>query len=155
RWQESISETLYERLVDSRVQVFREIHPQVPELSQDQVNDAVVKLLFRILFILFGEHTPLLPQGFLDHHLIDRFEADRKWGMQRSLYSYIQQYFAWLDGREGNGFGIYPYDGALFDRDPVLDEPGQQIPDELLQSVINKLSKEPSGSRIDYGQINP
>jgi len=75
--------------------------------------------------------------------------------MKRSLYSYIQQYFAWLDGREGNGFGIYPYDGALFDRDPVLDEPARQIPDELLQSVINKLSKEPSGSRIDYGQINP
>jgi len=154
-WQQSIGESLYEKLVEARLQLYRAIQPRLPELPQEEVNDAVVKLLFRIMFILFAEHTPLLPKEFLITEVIQRYESDRKWGGNGSLYRYVQQYFAWLDGREGNQFQIYPYDGALFDPDPILDRRDLQIGDELFKHTLLKLSREPLGRSIDYSQINP
>ena len=98
-WQQEIGDSLYEKLVEARLQLYREIQPQFERLPQEDVNDAVVKLLFRIMFILFAEHTPLLPKDFLAQEVMQRFENDRKWGVPASLYGYVQQYFAWLDGR--------------------------------------------------------
>ena len=55
--------------------------------------------------------------------------AGQKWGARSDAYGYVQQYFAWLDGRSENRFSIYPYDGALFDPDPLLDDPQLRIDD--------------------------
>ena len=86
---------------------------------------------------------------------MQRFENDRKWGMPASLYGYVQQYFAWLDGREKTQFDIYPYDGALFDPDPILDEPALKIDDALLCGLLKRLSRDSIRRPIDYSQINP
>ena len=64
-WQQEIGDSLYGKLVEARLQLYRQIQPQFERLPQEDVNDAVVKLLFRIMFILFAEHTPLLPEDFL------------------------------------------------------------------------------------------
>jgi hypothetical protein len=154
-WQEAISETIYAKLVDARVQLFRAIQPRFPGLPQEEINEAVVKLLFRILFIRFAENTPLLPEEFLSREIIEQFERARKWGDPRGLYGYVQRYFAWLDGRDANEFGIFPYDGTLFDPDPVLDSPDFVIDDELLKRVLDRLSREQMGRSINYAQINP
>jgi hypothetical protein len=154
-WQQAIGENLYAKLVDSRVELFRAIQPQFADLPQADVNDAVVKLLFRLMFIRFAEDTPLLPNAFLMREVLEKYEKDQKWGGGGSLYSYIQQYFAWLDGRTGNDFDIYPYDGALFDPDPILDSPDLQIDDAMIKGIVLKLSKEAMGRDIDYSQINP
>jgi hypothetical protein len=114
-WQESISEAIYDKLVESRLSLFRAIHSQLPDRPQSQINEAVVKLLFRIIFIRF----------------------------------------AWLDGRSENQFSIYPYDGALFDPDPVLDDPQLRIEDGLFKEILLKLSREAMGRPIDFSQINP
>ncbi|MGA2619679.1 MAG: TaqI-like C-terminal specificity domain-containing protein [Thermoguttaceae bacterium] len=155
QWQESISEAIYDKLVESRLLLFRAIQSQLPDRPQAQINEAVVKLLFRIMFIRFAEDTPLLPNEFLAREVIQRFEQDRKWGRDATLYGYVQQYFAWLDGRSENQFNIYPYDGALFDPDPVLDDPQLRIDDRLFQGILVKLSREAMGRPIDYSQINP
>jgi len=154
-WQQAIGESLYAKLVESRVQLFRALQPQLSQLPQEDVNDAVVKLLFRLMFIRFAEDTPLLPSQFLLREIIERFEKDQKWGVAGSLYSYIQQYFAWLDGRKANDFDIYPYDGALFDPDPILDNPALSIDDKLVKAILLRLSREAMGRHIDYSQINP
>ena len=84
-----------------------------------------------------------------------RFENDRKWGLPASLYGYVQQYFAWLDGRKQTQFDIYPYDGALFDPDPILDDPALKIDDTLFCGLLKRLARESMGRTIDYSQINP
>jgi hypothetical protein len=155
QWQESISEAIYDKLVESRLVLFRAIQSQLPDRPQSQINEAVVKLLFRLMFIRFAEDTPLLPKAFLARDIVERFEQDSKWGHAATLYGYVQQYFAWLDGRSENRFGIYPYDGALFDPDPVLDDPQLRIDDGLFKDVLLKLSREAMGRAIDYSQINP
>jgi len=82
-------------------------------------------------------------------------ENDLKWGGRTNLYQYIQKYFAWLDGRDSNDFDVYPYDGALFDPDPILDNPHLRVDDRLLKEILSKLSRDPLGQAIDYSQINP
>ena len=94
------------------------------------------------------------PRRFYAREIIERFEQDKKWGHETTLYGYVQQYFAWLDGRSENQFSIYPYDGALFDADPVLDDPQLRIDDGLFRNVLLKLSRE-AARPIDYSQINP
>lgn len=155
QWQQEIGNSLYQKLVDARLLLYREIQPQVGALPQEDVNDAVVKLLFRVMFILFAEHTPLLPKDFLAREVMQRFENDRKWGLPASLYGYVQQYFSWLDGRAKTQFDIYPYDGALFDPDPILDESTLKIGDALFCGLLKRLSRDSIGRTIDYSQINP
>ncbi|MGD0898504.1 MAG: N-6 DNA methylase [Thermoguttaceae bacterium] len=155
KWQESITETIYDKLVESRLLLFRAVQSQSPDRPQSEINEAVVKLLFRIMFIRFAEDTPLLPKEFLEREVIQRFEQDTKWGHEATLYGYVQQYFAWLDGRKENQFSIYPYDGALFDRDAILDDPRLRIDDRLFKDILRKLSREAMGRPIDYSQINP
>ncbi len=154
-WQESISEAIYDKLVESRLVLFRAIQSHLPDRPQLQINEAVVKLLFRIMFIRFAEDTPLLPKAFLAREIIERFEQDMKWGRVATLYGYVQQYFAWLNGRSENQFSIYPYDGTLFDTDSVLDDPQLRIDDGVFKNVLLKLSREAMGRAIDYSQINP
>jgi len=154
-WQASISEAIYDKLVESRLLLFRAIQSRLPDRAQAEVNEAVVKLLFRIMFIRFAEDTPLLPKEFLAREVIQRFEQDTKWGHEATLYGYLQRYFAWLDGRADNQFSIYPYDGALFDPDPILDDPQLRIDDRLFKDILLKLSREAMGRAIDYSQINP
>ena len=177
--QQEIGNSLYQKLVEIRLQFYRAIQPLFPARPQQEVNDAVVKLLFRIMFILFAEHTPLLPKDFLTEEIVRRFENDRKWGVPAGLYAYVQQYFAWLDGRQKPSFDIYPYDGALFDPDPILDDPAVRIDDALFGGILKRLSRDPIaqaergaggrkraralkrlsddpiGRSIDYSQINP
>jgi type I restriction-modification system DNA methylase subunit len=155
QWQQEIGDTLYKKLVEARLRLYREIQPQFADLAQEDMNDAVVKLLFRIMFILFAEHTPLLPKDFLSREVMQRFENDQKWGVSASLYGYVQQYFAWLDGRAQTRFDVYPYDGELFDPDPVLDAPALKIDDKLFCGLLKQLSRDGFGRTIDYSQINP
>ena len=150
-----LARDIYAKLVESRVRLYRAIHPQFADLPQEKINEAVVKLLFRIMFIRFAEDTPLLPSEFLSREIVEQFERDQKWGRNGPLYGYLQRYFAWLDGRDANSFGIYPYDGALFDPDPILDAPRLSIQDDLLKDIVKKLSHERVGRKIDYAQINP
>jgi hypothetical protein len=154
-WQQEIGGSLYQKLVEMRLQLYRAIQPSFPDRPQQDVNDAVVKLLFRIMFILFAEHTPLLPKDFLVEEVLRRYENDRKWGVPAGLYSYVQQYFAWLDGRQKPSFDIYPYDGALFDADSIIDDPALRIDDAMLAQILKRLSRDAIGRTIDYSQINP
>jgi len=154
-WQQQIGDSLYGKLVEARLELYRAIQARLPEVPQEEVNEAVVKLLFRVMFILFAEHTPLLPEEFLVREVIQRYESDRKWGRDGSLYRYVQQYFAWLDGRASSQFDIYPYDGTLFDPDPILDRVDLQIDDELFKRILLTLSRETPSRSIDYSQVNP
>ena len=122
---------------------------------------------------------PFCPRRFLPREIIERFEQDKKWGREATLYGYVQQYFAWLDGRSGTRSGVYLLHGDLFDPDPVLDDPQLRIDDGLFKDVLLKLSRETMplpdagqrrrgrkhvlqkmsqvaiGRPIDYSQINP
>ncbi len=150
-----ICETIYDKLVESRLVLFRAVQSRLPDRPQAEINEAVVKLLFRIMFIRFAEDRLLLPKAFLAREIIERSEQDRKWGREATLYGYVQQYYAWLGGRSENPFGIYPYGGALFDADPLLDDPQLRIDDSLLRDVLLTLSQDAMGRPIDYAQINP
>ena len=150
-----LCKAIYDKLVESRLVLFRTIQSQLPDRPHSQINEAAVKLLFRIMFIRFAENKPHLPEGLLAREIGERFEQGRKRGGEATLYGCVQQYLARLDGRNENRFGMYPCDGDLFDTDPILDDPQLRIDDGLIRNILSKLSPETMGRPIDYRQIDP
>ena len=60
-----------------------------------------------------------------------------------------------MTGGRQTQFPIYPYDGTLFDPDPILDEAALKIDDALLCRLLKRLSRDAIHRPIDYSQINP
>jgi hypothetical protein len=149
--------------------VFESVFPTIvhaiakaaPDAPLQEVRDAALILLYRLLFILFAEDRDLLPVGdrrYDDYGLRDKVRrsiGDRK--TRNEVFSdTAARYWAVVDDLaraidKGDGsIGLPPYNGGLFDRDrtPLLTR--IRLPDSVMADVIDALSFERSGDTRRY-----
>ncbi len=156
QWQESISEAIYDKLVESRLLLFRAIQSQLPDrpaiADQRGGRQAAV-----------SDHVHSLRRG---HAAVAQgvpcaggaSNASSRTGSGDATPRSTATCSSTSPGSTAaarTSSSIYPYDGALFDPDPVLDDPQLRIDDRLFKDILLKLSREAMGRPIDYSQINP
>ncbi len=122
-----------------------------PEADLDEVRNATLVLLYRLLFILYAEDRDLLPvrdRRYDDYSLRDRIRLDvgkRKdagdtFSVTAARYwNVIDDLCRAIDGGD-TSIGLPPYNGGLFSREntPLLDR--VRLGDALVASVIDTLS---------------
>ena len=160
----SLSAVVFERVFPDLVRAFAEADPDAP---LDEVRDAGLVVLYRLLFVLYAEDRDLLPvrdSRYDDYALRDRVRGDigrrkdegdvfsvaaaRYWSAFDDLCRAIDQGDA--------SIGLPPYNGGLFDRDgaPLLSR--VRLGDAVMADVIDALSFErtPLGRRyINYRDL--
>lgn len=164
RWEAKVARSLSDKVFDevfpSLANSLAQHDPLRPKALDpdylDQVRDAALILLYRLLFVLYAEDRNLLPdeQGPYAPYCLTRIRLDIAeqertgavipqgvvtfWPRIMTIFSAISQ---------GNDdLGIPPYNGGLFDQQlaPILAR--VQLPDRVLAKIIFGLSHEPADS---------
>ena len=160
----SLSAVVFESVFPDLVRALAEAAPDAP---LDEVRDAGLVVLYRLLFVLYAEDRDLLPvrdSRYDDYALRDRVRGDigrrkdegdvfsvaaaRYWSAFDDLCRAIDQGDA--------SIGLPPYNGGLFDRDgaPLLSR--VRLGDAVMAAVIDAMSFErtPLGRRyINYRDL--
>jgi hypothetical protein len=131
----------------------RSIATTAPEAALQDVRQAALILLYRLLFILYAEDRDLLPvndRRYDDYGLRDkvRMEIGRRKDDGDIFSSTAARYWSTLDDlcraidKGDTSIGLPPYNGGLFDADrtPLLGK--IRLPDSVMAEVIDKLSFE-------------
>ena len=156
--------------------VFGEVFPDLvraivkaaPEAGLQEVREAALILLYRLLFILYAEDRDLLPvkdTRYDDYGLRNKVRLDvqerkdkndvfsetaaRYWGAMADLFIAIDQGDA--------SIGLPPYNGGLFDQERHAILTNIRIPDAVMARVIDALSFEvtPEGRKyINYRNLS-
>ena len=156
--------------------VFGEVFPDLvraivkaaPEADLQEVREAALILLYRLLFILYAEDRDLLPvkdTRYDDYGLRNKVRLDvkerkdkndvfsetaaRYWGAMADLFIAIDQGDA--------SIGLPPYNGGLFDQECHATLTNIRIPDAVMARVIDALSFEvtPDGRKyINYRNLS-
>lgn len=139
----------------------RSIADSAPEAPLQDVREAALILLYRLLFILYAEDRDLLPvndRRYDDYGLRDRVRidaGDRK-DKGDTFSTTAARYWSVLDDlcraiNEGDtSIGLPPYNGGLFDpeRTPLLRQ--VRLSDSVMAEVIDRLSFERTGDTRKY-----
>jgi len=137
-----ISNSFYKDYTKFRTELFENIIQNNQELDHYTLLNATQKLIDRIVFILFGEDTGLLPLNTIPT-IIKEHQAQRL--TDYSLYDVYKIYFQAINS--GNSrLDIERYNGGLFAPDEYLDS--LVIDDEVLDSQARILSAYRFGSDI-------
>ena len=151
----------------SRV-VFERVFPQLagaiaakaPDADLEEVRDAALVLLYRLLFILYAEDRNLLPvddDTYANVGLRQRVREPVRRGMERGeafSENATGYYHALTDlcrvvDRGDAAFNLPPYNGGLFqeERAPLLAR--VELPDSAMAAAVDALSfaEQPSGQR--------
>jgi len=156
--------------------VFGEVFPDLvraivkaaPQADLQEVREAALILLYRLLFILYAEDRDLLPvkdTRYDDYGLRTKVRLDvkerkdkndvfsetaaRYWGAMADLFIAIDQGDA--------SIGLPPYNGGLFDQERHAILTNIRIPDAVMARVIDALSFEmtPEGRKyINYRNLS-
>lgn len=156
--------------------VFGEVFPDLvraivvaaPEAELQDVREAALILLYRLLFILYAEDRDLLPvrdSRYNDYGLRNRVRLDvkdrkdrndtfsdtaaRYWGAMADLFLAIDKGDA--------SIGLPPYNGGLFDQERHAILTNIRIPDAVMARVIDAMSFErtPEGRKyINYRNLS-
>ncbi|MXX73611.1 MAG: hypothetical protein F4Y73_17375 [Gemmatimonadetes bacterium] len=160
----SLSAVVFEQVFPDLVRALAEADSNAP---LDEVRDAALVVLYRLLFVLYAEDRDLLPvrdSRYDDYALRDRVRGDighrkdagdvfsvaaaRYWPAFDDLCRAIDQGDA--------SIGLPPYNGGLFDRDGAPMLSGVRLGDAVMADVIDALSFErtPLGRRyINYRDL--
>ncbi|MEX0758277.1 MAG: Eco57I restriction-modification methylase domain-containing protein [Tistlia sp.] len=143
--------------------------PNVPAYL-DEVRDAALILLYRLLFVLYAEDRNLLPsrdRKYDDYGMRNRVRADIRRRVDEgdafssraaNYYIHLRQLFGLIDEGDSD-IGLPPYNGGLFAR----GRPGARIleridlPDALFAPVIDALSRHDDGKTkrwINYRDLS-
>ncbi len=139
----------------------RAVAEAAPDAPLPEVREAVLILLYRLLFILYAEDRDLLPvrdRRYDDYGLRDRVREDirrRKddedtFSTQATRYWFaVDDLCRALDSGDAS-IGLPPYDGGLFDRQraPVLAQ--IRLGDAVMADIVDALSFEPSPTGRRY-----
>ena len=145
----------------------RAIAAAAPAAPLPEVREAVLILLYRLLFILYAEDRDLLPvrdARYDDYALREKVRDDIKQRKDRKdvfsasaarYWSAIDDLCRAIDQGDAS-IGLPPYNGGLFDRDrtPLLGR--IRLDDQIMADVIDALSFEqtPDGRRyINYRDL--
>lgn len=131
----------------------RSIATAAPEAGLQDVRQAALILLYRLLFLLYAEDRDLLPvndRRYDDYGLRAkvRMEIGRRKDDGDIFSSTAARYWSTLDDlcraidKGDTSIGLPPYNGGLFDaeRTPLLGK--IRLPDSVMAEVIDKLSFE-------------
>ena len=131
----------------------RAIATAAPQTPLEDVRDATLILLYRLLFILYAEDRDLLPvreNRYDDYGLRERVRGDvgRRKDLGDTFSSTAARYWSVVDDLcraidQGDAsIGLPPYNGGLFDRarTPLLER--IRLGDEVMAEVIDALSFE-------------
>ncbi|HBT43156.1 MAG TPA: restriction endonuclease [Rhodospirillaceae bacterium] len=141
-------------------QLVRGIAAEAPDAPLQDVREAALVLLYRLLFILYAEDRSLLPvrdARYDDYGLREKVRGDVRQRKDRGdvfsdqaarYWSTIDDLCRAIDGGDSS-IGLPPYNGGLFDRErtPLLAD--IRLRDDLMADVIDALSFEqgPGGRR--------
>ncbi|MDE0159903.1 MAG: restriction endonuclease [Candidatus Dadabacteria bacterium] len=149
--------------------VFRKVFPDLaramsaaaPEAPLEQVRDAALIFLYRLLFILYAEDRDLLPVNdsrYDDYALRDKVRLDvgRRKDQNDIFSEKAARYWNAIDDLclamdEGDtSIGLPPYNGGLFDREatPLLEE--IKLSDSVMADLIDALSFERTETGRSY-----
>jgi type I restriction-modification system DNA methylase subunit len=136
RGSKMVDDHFLDDLMEFRRDLARAIVQRNPKagLTEPEVNEAVQRIIDRIVFLRIGEDRGIVyPDTLLD--------LTEKWGAQGSrgpFYPRLVEHFA--------GFNR-PYNGLLFKRHPLSED--LDLSDEVLAGFIEKISVETSPYRFD------
>ena len=131
--------------------IVRSIADHAPKEDLQDVREAGLILLYRLLFILYAEDRDLLPVNddrYDDYGLRKRVRQDvgERKDRNDTFSTTAARYWAILDDlcraidKGDASIGLPPYNGGLFDekRTPILTT--VRLPDSVMSDVIDKLS---------------
>ena len=146
----------------------RSIADAAPDVDLQEVREAALILLYRLLFILYAEDRDLLPvndERYDDYGLRDRVRMDvgERKDRNDTFSNTAARYWSTLDDlcnsidQGDTSIGLPPYNGGLFDaeRTPLLKK--IRIADSVMADVIDKLSFERTDETrkyINYRDLN-
>ena len=160
----SLSAVVFERVFPDLVKAIAETDPHA---ALDEVRDAALFLLYRLLFVLYAEDRNLLPVNdprYNDYALRDRVRVDigRRKDQKDVFSTTAARYWSAFDDLcraidQGDAsIGLPPYNGGLFERDEESLLSRVRLGDSLMADVIDALSFEqtPRGRRyINYRDL--
>lgn len=146
----------------------RAIAAAAPEAPLQEVREAALILLYRLLFILYAEDRGLLPvrdERYDDYGLREKVRGDV--GSRKDRHDVFSEtaarYWSSIDDLcraidEGDrAIGLPPYNGGLFDREHTPLLANIRLGDQVMADVIDALSFEqtPDGRRyINYRDLS-
>ncbi len=141
--------------------VFDQVFPQLaqaiaaaaPDAPLEEVRDAALILLYRLLFILYAEDRDLLPVRdvrYDDYALRQGVREDigRRKDVRDAFSTTVARYWYSFDGlcRAIDGgdvsIGLPPYNGGLFDRERTSLLNRIQLVDDVMADIVDALSFE-------------
>jgi hypothetical protein len=139
--------------------VFGEVFPQLaraiaaaaPDAPLEDVRDAALILLYRLLFILYAEDRDLLPvrnSRYKDYGLREKVRGDigQRKDRNDTFSDTAARYWSVLDDlcraidKGDSSIGLPPYNGGLFERDRTQLLTRVRLDDAVMANVIDALS---------------
>ncbi|MCK9473066.1 N-6 DNA methylase [Sulfurimonas sp.] len=143
-FEQDISNKLYKDYTNFRTHLFENILKNNQDIDKLELLNATQKLIDRIVFILFGEDTDLLPKNTIGT-IIQRQKEVKKLVKTFTLYDSYKVYFEAINAGDED-LDITMYNGGLFAHDDFLD--ALIIDDEVLDARAKILSAYNFGSDI-------
>ncbi|MEP2942344.1 MAG: hypothetical protein ABJO72_00945 [Hyphomicrobiales bacterium] len=131
--------------------IVRSIADHLPDEDLQDVREAGLILLYRLLFILYAEDRDLLPVNddrYDDYGLRKRVRLDvgERKDQKDTFSNSAARYWAILDDlcrsidKGDASIGLPPYNGGLFDENRTVLLTKVRLPDLVMSDVIDKLS---------------
>lgn len=143
-YEQDISNQLYKDYTAFRTKLFENILKNNLHVDKLELLNATQKLIDRIVFILFGEDTDLLPKNTIGT-IIQRQKEVKKLVKNFTLYDSYKVYFEAINAGDED-LDITMYNGGLFAEDTLLNK--LIIEDEVLDARAKILSAYNFGSDI-------
>lgn len=143
-FEQDISNQLYKDYTAFRSHLFDNILKNNPKKDKLELLNATQKLIDRVVFILFGEDTELLPKNTIST-IIQRQKEVKKLVKTFTLYDSYKVYFEAIN-KGDEDLEITMYNGGLFAHDDFLDT--LIVDDEVLDARAKILSAYNFGSDI-------
>ena len=158
RVSDDLSDKVFSTVFPTLVKAFAASEPEAP---LQEVREAALIFLYRLLFIFYAEDRDLLPVSdhrYDDYALRDRVRGDV--GTRKSnndtfsetanrYWSAINDLCRAIDEGDGS-IGLPPYNGGLFDHESTPLIPSMRIGDAVMASVIDALSYEQTDEGRKY-----
>ena len=139
---EAVFEQVYPRLI-------RAFYQESPDASPDDVQEASLTLLYRLLFLMYAEDRRLLPVGeanydrvslrSLRRSMLEELATNQPFTSRVPVYWLrLQELFGWIDQGESS-VRLPAYNGGLFSRQSSELLAQVQLPDGSLASIVNSL----------------
>ncbi len=130
--EQKITKDFYKDYKKSRLDLFRHLHTQNPEIPELTIFQKTQKLLDRVVFVCFCEDLAIIPP-YTFRGLLKTVKDDKFNRQDTKIYERVKGLFEAID----KGFpdaGINKFNGGLFAPDELLDN--LKIKDSTLEHII-------------------